>query len=157
MINSQEQLDKIVEIVSSLDGHLLEADKENRRRLPRVAMRTQLTVTLLTGIAPTSVDVMTRNISSSGLGFVCRRMFRSDERIAVLLRIPKVPPKLILGRVTFGRYIKGGWYEMGAEFLECISDARGSSAGHPAIPNHWLLGTTHVRTSPSSAPAAAGA
>ncbi len=161
MITSQEHLDKVTEIVKSLDGHLLEADQKNRRRLSRVALRMQITVTLLTGIAPSAVDVLTRNISLSGLGFVCRRMFRPEERIAVLLRIPKVPPKLLLARVTFGRYIGGGLYEMGSEFLECISDARAAApaGGTARIPNHWLVGASHAKaahvTAPTAAPAAA--
>ena len=126
------------------------SDKENRRRIPRVALRIQLGVTILGAITPTTVDVMTRNISASGLGFVSRRMFSFEERLAIVLRIPKVPPKLILSRITFSRYISVGWYESGAEFLECISDTRTANQGMPRIPNHWLLASGQIKTSHSA-------
>jgi hypothetical protein len=143
LISSQEQLDKIAEIVSGLDAHLLAAGAENRRRQPRIAMRTKMSLILLSGLAPSSVEIFTRNISSSGIGFVCRRMFRAGERVVVPLRIPRIPPKMVLARVTFSRYIGGGYHEMGAEFQECANDARG---GKWNIPNHWLTGETHVRS-----------
>ena len=153
MVQSQEQLDKITDIIAQLDEQLLEADKENRRHQPRVAMRTQMTIILLSGINPAPVTVFSRNISSSGMGFVCRRMFRAEERIAIPLRVTKLPAKLVLARTTFGRYIGAGFYEMGTEFLECVSDARGES-GISRIPNHWLLGAGHAKTPHNTTPTA---
>ena len=153
MINSQEQLDKVTDIIAQLDEQLLESDKENRRHLPRITLRMQMTIILLTGINPTPVTVFSRNISASGMGFVCRRMFRPEERVAIPLRVPKVPAKLVLARTTFGRYIGAGFYEMGVEFLECVADARGDS-GVSRIPNHWLLGAGHVKTPHNTTPAA---
>lgn len=161
MITSQEQLAKITEIVSHLDEHLLGLDQENRRRLPRVTMRMEMTVVLLTGIAPTPVDIYSRNISVSGMGFVCRRMFRAEERLALSLRIPKLPAKLLLARITFGRYIGGGLYEMGAEFLECVADTRAGEAGGTnwvgRLPNHWVSGAVAGKTAHPAAPVAAAA
>ena len=156
MITSQEQIDKVTAIIAQLDEQLLERDKENRRHQPRVAMRTQMTIILLSGISPTPVTVYSRNISASGMGFVGRRMFRPEERVAIPLRVPTLPAKLVLARTTFGRYIGGGFYEMGAEFLECVNDARGES-GTTRIPNHWLLGAGHAKTPHNTTPTAPAA
>jgi len=141
---SAEQMERITEIINNLDGPM-QSPEVNRRRQPRVKFRAHLSVTLLSGTAPAPVEVATRNLSLSGIGFVCRRMFSPGERLAIQLRLPKLQPKLILARVTFGRYVSGGLYEMGAEFVECISDAR-AAAAHPRIPNHWLLAPGTVKT-----------
>jgi hypothetical protein len=146
LIKSQVQLEKITAIVTRLDEHLSEAHAENRRRLPRVAMRTELTFILLGEIVPSAVDVYSRNISQSGMGFVSRRMFRADERVVIPLHIPKVPPKLVLARVTFSRYIGGGYYEMGSEFLEVADDMGGKVLGR--FPNHWLQEAGYVGAAP---------
>ncbi|HEY4329067.1 MAG TPA: hypothetical protein VGN88_04970, partial [Phycisphaerae bacterium] len=119
---TQDNQVRISEIVKSLDGNLKSTNQENRRRAQRVPMRRNLTVILLEssgGSSQNTVEVVSRNISSSGIGFVCRRMFRPEERIAIILQIPEMPSKLILARITFGRYINGALYETGAEFLEC--------------------------------------
>jgi len=156
LITSQEQLGKITDIIAQLDEQLQHPDNDNRRRQPRIAMRTQMTIILLSGINPSPVAVFSRNISASGMGFVCRRMFRPEERIAIPLRVPKLPAKLVLARTTFGRYIGSGFYEMGAEFLECVSDLHGEN-GTSRIPNHWLLGAGQVKTPHNTTPAAAAA
>jgi len=74
---------------------------------------------------------------------------------------PKLPAKLLLARITFGRYIGGGWYEMGAEFF----GVRGGHAGREAggtnwvgrLPNHWVSGRRRWKTAhPAAAVAARG-
>jgi hypothetical protein len=151
VIASAEQLEKITDIVSRLDSNLVAEDADNRRRLPRVSMRTRMTLLILGGIAPTPVDVFSRNISSSGIGFVCKRMFRPEERVAIPIRIPRTPPKLLLARITFSRYIGGGLYEMGAEFLECVADISGSGPVERFIPGRWHQTPFHS-PAPSNVP-----
>jgi hypothetical protein len=133
MATTQDQSAKIREILQQLD-QLPVKNNDNRRKAPRVPVHIAMIVTLLSGIAPSPVEIYSRNISLSGLGFVSRRMFRREERIAMLLRFPNTPPKLILARVTFGRYISSGLYEMGSEFLECINDPKNPDL----IPNEWV-------------------
>ena len=150
MINSsQDQLNKLRDILTKLDESLLNKDAENRRRQPRVAMRIPLGVLLLTGHATSNVDVFTRNVSASGMGFVSRRLFRDNERIVVPFRIPKLPAKLVLARVTFGRYLQGGFHEMGSEFLEAISDIKGNTP----VPDHWFHAAQAARNNPTPPPA----
>src|SRR6185312_379845 len=131
---TQEQIAKIQDILQQMDEHLQKPASENRRA-PRLNVRAAMTVMLLSSAGPTPVQVFSRNLSVSGIAFVSRRMFAKEERVAVMLKIPKLPAKLILSRITFGRYVNNGLYEMGAEFLECISDPRGQGT----IPKQWLL------------------
>ncbi|HVT81863.1 MAG TPA: PilZ domain-containing protein [Phycisphaerae bacterium] len=132
--SSQEQLARLKDILSRLDEHIKKDEKENRRRLPRVAMRFPLGISLMTGHAPSTVEIFTRNISGSGMGFVSRRLFRPEERIVIPFRIPKLPHKMVLARITFGRYLQAGLYEMGSEFLEAAKDLHGKAQ----IPVAWL-------------------
>lgn len=143
---TQDQIARLKDILMRLDNPNAAAEKENRRRLPRVAMRIPMAITLLSGTTTSTVEIFTRNISGSGMGFVSRRLFRSEERIAVPFRIPKVPQKIVLARVTFGRYLQGGLYEMGSEFLEAINDSRGN--GH--IPAQWIHSAHQLRIAASS-------
>ena len=132
MAMTQDQLQKVQGMLDHLD-HNTPQDMENRRKSPRLPVRMSLTASLLSGPAPTNVDIFTRNFSMAGFGFVSRRMFGKDERIAIYIKFPNDQSKLVLARVTFGRYIRNGLYEMGSEFLECVSNPK--SPGR--FPSHW--------------------
>jgi hypothetical protein len=132
-VNS-EQLVKIEALFQQLDIVQSPQDLENRRHAPRLNVRVSLTAILLSALNPSPVPIFSRNISISGIGFVSRRLFKSHERIAIKIEIADLPPRLLLAEVTFSRYVSGGLYEMGAEFLECV---RGRSASR--IPTHWML------------------
>jgi len=144
---SQEQLAKIQGIFRELDEHLQTPESDNRRA-PRINVRTPMTVMLLTGAGAMPVEIFSRNLSVSGIGFVSKKMFNKEERIAVCLRIPRLPSKLILSRITFGRYVNAGHYEMGAEFLECISDPKDKGT----VPRQWLT-TSYLHPVAPPAPA----
>ncbi len=88
-----------------------------------------------------SVKIFSRNLSKSGIGFICRRPFNKEERIAVSFEMPGQPAKLVLARTTFSRYVRGGVYEMGAEFIECVTD----SNAEDRIPTHWLNAALQAR------------
>ena len=141
---SQEHFLKIQELFRQLDEHLKTPSTDNRHA-PRLNVRTPLTVMLLTGAGAIPVEIFSRNLSDTRIGFVSRRMFTKEERIAVALKIPKLPAKLILSRITFGRYVNAGHYEMGAEFLECISDPKGNAS----VPRQWLV-TSYLQPKPAA-------
>jgi hypothetical protein len=143
---NQDQIERLKDILLQLDEHMKGGDRENRRRLSRVALRMPLIISLMTGAEPAPVEIFTRNVSSSGMGFVSRRLFRGDERIVVPFRIPKLPQKLVLARITFGRYLQSGLHEMGAEFLEAMTDTRGKSQ----IPRAWRHTAHQVRIGESN-------
>jgi hypothetical protein len=130
---THEQLARVQSILLHLDARQKHAH-DNRRRAPRVIVQMPLAVVVLGVVNPAPVQIYSRNLSVSGIGFVSRRLFKPAERIVVYLRAEKLPSKLLLARITFGRYAGGGYYEMGAEFLESVPDK-----GHTRIPDHWLL------------------
>ena len=132
--STQEQLARLKDILVRLDQHIKDRATDNRRRIPRVAMRIPLTISVINSHIAGTVEIFTRNISGSGMGFVSRRLFRDGERIVIPFRIPKLPHKLVLARVTFGRYLQSGLYEMGSEFLEAAKDGPGKMQ----IPMAWL-------------------
>jgi len=132
MTPTQEQFQKVRALLDQLDHHT-PSDLANRRRAPRLPVRMATTLTLLTSPQPTKIDIFTRNFSMSGFGFASRRMFRSDERVVIFLEFPNGPSKLVLSRVTFARYIRNGLYEMGTEFLECVSNPKDPGT----FPSHW--------------------
>jgi len=131
---NQEQLARVNCIVDQLDEHLQLPQEANRRKLERVRARFPVQVMILSGAAPVPLEVYTRNLSLSGIGLMSRRLFQSEERIALLLKIPGRPAKLVFARVTFARYLRGGLYEVGAEFLERSS----GSAREGEIPAQWI-------------------
>jgi hypothetical protein len=131
-----EQLEKVNGILQQLDHATTQKTAENRRQAPRVNVRLPLEAFLLGPTSRTPIQIFTRNLSVSGVGFVSRRLFKDQERIAIRLRVKNMATKLCLARVTFGRYLSAGMHEMGAEFLECVKDT-----GHTPIPRHWMVHT----------------
>jgi hypothetical protein len=130
---TNEQLARIEEILRLLDQQTSESSA-NRRRAKRVNVRVSIEARVLSDSVDATLQVYTRNISTSGIGFVSRRLCKKGERLALSFELPDRPHKLVLARVTFCRYVRAGLYDAGAEFLECISgtvDRRG-------VPGHWL-------------------
>lgn len=151
---THKQIFDITSILENIEEEPSSKKDKERRRAPRMPLHTPLHVTILTGnLGPTPcvVNVVSRSISASGIGFVGRRMLRQNERVAIAVHLPQVPARLILGRIAFCRYLKAGLYEMGAEFLATVPDPtrRGE------IPRHWLYPSLkHVRADTESKVAA---
>lgn len=135
---SSEQLVQIKEIIAQLD-HLAAARKvDNRRRADRVAIRSAMSAILLSEMSTTEVKIYSRNLSTSGIGFVSRRPFKTAERVAIPFEVNGNPGKLVLAKISFCRYIRAGMYTVGAEFIEAIADNHGRNR----IPEHWMPGAT---------------
>jgi hypothetical protein len=144
----QEKLAKVQAILQQLEQpHPLSV--ENRRQARRVSVQMSLDVIVMGMVNAPPVQIYSRNLSIAGIGFVSRRLFKAQERIVIFLRGKKLAGKLILARVTFGRYASGGYYEMGAEFLESIADRPDAR-----IPNRWFAGLTAKPSPPPPPPAA---
>ena len=132
MPSVHEQFQKVRDLLEHLDGQIAKGPA-NRRRANRLPVRMPMTLTLMTGSTTAPVEIFSRNFSQSGFGFVSRRLFCSNERVALVLKFPNQTTKQILARVTFARYIRNGMYEMGTEFLECVSNPRNPDT----FPGHW--------------------
>lgn len=99
-----------------------------------MVVRMSLPVMLLGQAGMPSVPMHTRNISTSGIGFLSKRVFKKGEVIGVHLLAGHRISKLMLCRVTFCRYVRSGLHEVGAEFVE----ARPVFGGVPRIPTTWI-------------------
>jgi hypothetical protein len=118
---TSEQLSRIDEILRQLDQSPLGSDQANRRRTARVKIHTAMSAVVVMHSGNLDITIFTRNISTSGIGFVCRRFCKIGERVALFFVLPDRSPKMVLAQVTFARYVRGGMYEAGAEFIECIA------------------------------------
>ena len=100
-VASHEQMAQVEEILHSLDRLNVAAD-DNRRAAPRITVRLSLTVILLVGTPPGgTMRIFTRNVSRSGVGFISRRPFKPQERIAIAFDVANQESKLVLARITF--------------------------------------------------------
>jgi hypothetical protein len=127
-----DQVGQIHAILESLDKLSAQRETENRRRSQRLTVRLGLSATVLGGPAGAPMRIYTRNLSRSGMGFVSRRLFRKEERLAVLLKV-QGQGKLVLAEITFCRYVRRGLYESGARFLEAVKEGEGEGQ----VPAHW--------------------
>jgi hypothetical protein len=146
---TQSQKDRVEEILRILDEYPPTANIENRRGAKRVNVRLALPVYLLSVVGHPAIQIRTRNISTSGVGFVSRRPFQKKEKIAVELFTAPNPGKLILAEVTFSRYVRDGIYEIGCTFLEAISRDE-SVHGLERIPQRWITASLPTQHHPQN-------
>jgi hypothetical protein len=131
---SRAQLSQIREILEQLDQGPIHYADDNRRHAHRLKIRGKMDAIILSAPGLPWVKIFSRNLSTSGIGFIARRPFNRGERVAISFELPAQAPKLVLSRTTFSRYVGGGVHEMGAEFVECITDTKGPDR----IPEHWV-------------------
>lgn len=134
---TQDQKTRIEEILRILDQNPASAELENRRQSVRVKVRTNLTTRVLSTPGHPTLPIHTRNISTSGIGFVTRRPFRKGELVAIELYLVSKLSKLILAETTFSRYVRDGLYEVGCRFREAISREE-AERGMEGIPRRWV-------------------
>jgi len=128
---TNEQLERVEAILQQLDHFPGPETATNRRRSSRVNIHAAMSATIISESGEGKLQLFSRNISTSGIGFVSRRPCKSGERLAILFELPAKPPKLVLAKITFCRYVRAGLYDAGAEFLDCVS------AVANRIPPHW--------------------
>lgn len=106
---------------------------DNRRRRPRKEINIALWVYLLGLRHMPRVKVHSRDISVGGISFLSKRSF--PERMLVATQLDTsglMPRKMLLTKIRFCRYVRGGHFQVGAEFIEAI-DGQASD-----IPTHWI-------------------
>jgi hypothetical protein len=131
---STEQLEQIQDILSQLDHNAAAKKVDNRRNSARVTVRTTIGAILLAANNQTLVKIYSRDLSTAGIGFVTRRCCSAGEQFALPFDVRGMPPKLVLARITFCRYIRAGLYTVGAKFVEAIPNADRQNR----VPEHWL-------------------
>jgi hypothetical protein len=130
---SESDLREISGILETLDTAPLHPDA-NRRTRPRVPCRIAAAVTLIGVTTRPSIHMVTRNVSTSGFGFISSRSFSPDEMFVVYLPPNAGVRKVILCGAKFCRYLQKGRYEIGAEFIEAVA-MDGDSDRIPAV---WI-------------------
>jgi hypothetical protein len=136
---SNDQVSRVEDILRQLDQAPGSKPSKNRRRAARINIRTSLEATVLCNTGNLRVTIYTRNISTAGIGFVGRRVWKVGERVALSFNLPEKPVKLVLCKITFCRYVRSGLYEAGAQFLECrVSPDDGK------VPSEWTHSESHV-------------
>jgi hypothetical protein len=118
---TSEQRNKIEEILRQLEQRQGSKEQVNRRGAPRTPLRASLTAHLISLPGHPTLPIHTRNISTSGIGFVCRRPFKKGELIAVEVYLVPHLAKMVLAETTFSRYVRDGMYEVGCAFRDSIS------------------------------------
>ncbi len=135
---------KVLSILNSLDDVMYVPDA-NRRQRQRITFRHKMIAMLLGCVGDASVDIYTRNISTNGLGFLCRRPFQEGDQFALPIMMKGTPSKMVLCRVTFVHYASGGLHEIGAEFQKAVPDPKNEQF----IPRDWYCPVTHPRQVPA--------
>jgi hypothetical protein len=121
------QLAALTDVMHHLDK-APPSPRANRRKSVRHALHTTLDAILLNNEEKPQIKIFTRNISTAGLGFVCRRPFKMGERIAFYLQCLREERKIVVAQVTFVRYVRRGMYEMGAEFIQTVRESEATEA-----------------------------
>ena len=133
MTNSESQ--KILRILNTLTRHVCTPDSE-RRNKDRVRFARVGRAILIGIVGQPQVKIITRNLSTGGVGFLAYRAFQIDERFVIPLSMKKGDTKLTLCRVTFVRYLSGAMYEVGVSF-EAVTNLNPHSE-KITIPNEWI-------------------
>ncbi len=144
-----EQLSQVREILAQLD-RLPTSPEANRRIHNRVNVRLPLDVYVIQANSRPTLQIFSRNLTTSGIGCISRRLFKKGDLLAIEFHISGPVPKLVLSRITFCRYLRAGLYEAGAEFLEAVTP---SAYLVDRIPPHWVQMATMQKKPPTPAAA----
>src|ERR1700743_1092763 len=93
---TEDQLAHFTTIVDKLDQHPVSTDEIRLRRAARINIRTPVDAVLLSIENLPTIKIFSRNLSTSGIGFVSRRLFKPRERFVLVFPVPDELPKLVL-------------------------------------------------------------
>jgi len=129
---AQRDTKNILAILNELGNGPVDSERRERRR----AAFPYAATALLIGIPSTPrIKVVTRNLSTSGVGLLTHRVFQKGEVFVLPLVFPGVKTKLALCRVVFARYVSAATYDVGAKFLAAL-DSDGEE--QVRVPAGWL-------------------
>ena len=130
ILSTDKQHHELQGVIEQLNDERRNAPPDNRRRRPRKEINITLWVYLLGLPNVPRVKVHTRDISVSGIAFLCKRSFPEGMYVATLLEGASM--KILLTKVRFCRYVRQGHFQVGAEFVEAVD------GGREKIPNRWI-------------------
>lgn len=104
-----------------------------RRGAARKRLHLTLTATLLTVRRLPQVQIVTHDLSTSGIGFTSNWFFSERERFVIPMRLADDLEILAFCEVTSSEFVKGSGYRTGAKFIDSVTTDE-----HIAIPENWI-------------------
>ena len=130
---TRDEVDRVERIISQLDARPL-AEAACRREHPRIDFRHPLWLNLPTEAGRPWIHIYSRNLSTSGLAFLSKKLFYVDQHLVVSHELMESCPQLVLSRVCFCRTIDEGIQEIGLNFVVSQKDSQRLRQ----IPPTWL-------------------
>ncbi len=116
-------------VINSLKGEKV-SDGSDERRQPRSDIKASASIILLRDSShPGALNILIRDLSQSGIGFLHERPMSLDEEFALVLPRSGDTPSIILCSVACWQPLAKSVYAVGARFLRILRDG-----GDPALP-----------------------
>jgi len=130
---SHDEVERIERLISQLDAQPPSA-AACRREYPRVDFRHPLWLNLPTEPGRPWIHIYSRNLSTSGLAFLSKKLFYVDQHLIISHELMESCPQLVLARVCFCRTVENDIQEVGISFVVSQKDPERLRQ----IPTTWL-------------------
>ena len=130
---SREEIERVQKIIAHLDAQPL-TEGADRRINPRIDFSHPMWLNLPTEPGKPWVHVFSRNLSTTGLSFLTRKLFYVGQHLVISHELKEDKPLLVLCRVCFCRPIELGIQEVGLAFSAVEPDP----LKERRIPGQWL-------------------
>ncbi len=131
---TQQEIEHLQQVIAKLDAQAPTEDAD-RRVHPRIDFCHPMWLNMPGEPGRPWVHVYSRNLSTSGLGFLTRNLFYTGQHLVIAHELNEFTPMLVLCRVCFCRPIDMGILEVGLAFVSARPDPHAVRE----IPAEWLL------------------
>jgi hypothetical protein len=130
---SRDEITRVQQIIARLDAQPL-GPGADRREHPRIDFNHPLWLHLPTEPGKPWVHIFSRNLSTSGLSFLSRKLLYAGQHLIISHELNEKEPQLVLSQVCFCRSIELGIQEVGLTFRASQPDPEKKRN----IPPQWL-------------------
>jgi hypothetical protein len=127
------EIEHLGHLIARLDAQS-PGEYDDRRVHPRIDFSHPMWLNLPTQNGSPWIHVYSRNLSTSGLGFLTRALFYKNQHLVISHELNENVPLLVLCRVCYCRTIDLGIQEVGLTFVEVRADPERKRE----IPTGWL-------------------
>lgn len=142
---SPAQQEQLMSVLRDLQSDGAQCKRRHPRRRVRQAMWLKRPA-ISHRPTPQIFSISATDVSTSGIGFYCKRQLETDEQVIVPLQFREGGGMLVLCKVRHCRPTEGGHFHVGARFLETVDDPDGAAR----IPRPWLQGKTCRNDAPDA-------
>jgi hypothetical protein len=151
---SRSEIERMQQLIARLDAQPL-GPGADRREHPRIDFNHPLWLHLPTEPGRPWVHIYSRNLSTSGLSFLSRKLVYTGQHLVISHELAEKESQLVLAQVCFCRSIEMGIMEVGLTFKAAEPDPERKRNIPPkwmglVMRNDWLARqrfATHVPTS----------